>query len=152
SQALSGFWSTVNVRRFVRNPGDPQPDPTTPAPDLFNKGLDLDRAIVTAALPATGPLPLQKAPLAMLLGDALKSLSDRIHDATGPHDLACTYLSCNGRHTEVSELISLFAAVSDQAELQRVINGLTVLPMASTPANHRAWVASFGNLRDQHLN
>lgn len=144
--ALSGFWSRINTGGFV------QPDGSPTTLDVFNKGLDMDWAVLTAALTNRGSdLPLLRAPLVTVLGESLKNLVDRLRDNVIAHDLGCRFLDCsNGRfNTEVSELYRLLAAIPVDTDLNQELSRVTALTSSPYPG-HSRWKSTFDNLYSRH--
>ncbi|WP_437779220.1 hypothetical protein [Sorangium sp. So ce1097] len=146
SDTLGVFWKAVYGESLVTA------DSATPelmTEDPLNRGLQLDQAVLLAALTPveTSWLPLEGPVLLMLLSDGLRGLHERIQDFSALHDLGCRFKGCenNAVRTEVSELWSLFAAAADPARLPGAVSGATELA-ASPHAGHSGWRSVFDQL------
>src|SRR5262249_49304198 len=102
TQILGGFWARLDTKSFVA------PDGVTPTTlDVFGRGMMVNQAVLDAALdPDSQVRPLIGAPLAELLGQAFKTIHERLQENIAYHEVSCRLLPCqNGQlKTEVSEL------------------------------------------------
>src|SRR5262249_12626272 len=112
--------------------------------ELFARGLRADQAVLGAALQASAPMT--RAPLLLVLADALQSLSDRLADVGQFHDMACRFKDCVNPplRTEVSSLTRLLAAIPSSADLPSALGAATPIPAGAS------WRVVFERLTSQH--
>jgi hypothetical protein len=162
SIVLGTFWSAVNSKIGVPLPGTifgTLPGQTSPDVvfNLFQTAVEANRSVLTAALTnvarSTKP-PITSAPLVELLGDSLKSLSDRLDQVGLYQDLGCRFRadsgavatpSCrNGQlRTEIAELTRLLASLDDPAALHSTL--AADIPTAFPTGTWANWRTMFSN-------
>ena len=135
SQVLKAFWQSVYVNQLA------QQSAASAQGYAVTTGMVADEQVLAAAFGSvTGTPPLGGAPLAMLVGDALTTLHDRMGQISSFHDMGCRFETCL-TPTNLSEYWGVLATLGDKTRLTASVNLATHIP---------DWVASFRLMATQH--
>src|SRR5262249_41067173 len=140
SKVVGGFWEGAHGH------GVKTLDVTKPAAlavalaNASRTDLEADRQVLAAAF-APGA-PLNTAPLALIVSDALRPLQDKLSDVAVFHDLGCRYQQCAGGriHSEVSDFWALLGALGDGPALATEVGRF-----GTTSRVRDAWQPAFRN-------
>ncbi|WP_164012620.1 PA14 domain-containing protein [Pyxidicoccus trucidator] len=153
SQVLGEFWRGAYMSEHPLGMRDDELELPVEAvtadalQSLSDDYLKVDRAVLSAAFsnrssPATPPLT--SAPLALVVGDALRGMSQRLGQVAAGHDLACRFRDCSaGRvSSEVSQLWRLMGTLPDASSFTTLL--------ASSPKVSPEWRTTLGQLSSRH--
>jgi hypothetical protein len=100
---------------------------------MLETGLTADWAVLSAAFSDSSHL--DSPPLLAVVGDALRSTTDRLETVSAMHDAACRYKSCNDNidSTLTSQTWRALAAVLDVTDLSSALTAGALLKSAHLP-------------------
>jgi hypothetical protein len=107
----------------------------------------------TRAPDGKATMPLQTAPLLILLADGLEGMSQRLQEVGIYHDMGCAYVDCTkGVESEITHMVELLASVADPNALFAALNTAHNVTDASGQKVVRAdWLDVYDALSLNHL-
>ncbi|WP_155894091.1 hypothetical protein [Cystobacter fuscus] len=124
---LSTFWDAAYATRVhldTEIPSLPAEQLTdyldTYLGNVSNLSMAVERDVLRAALPVSGPPPMTSSALVLVMGEAFTGLTHRLESLRPLHDLGCRFKRCSPTEdsSQMSQLWGLLANLDDAGRLQ----------------------------------
>jgi hypothetical protein len=148
SAAIGQFWKSVYVDDLIRAQLFPR-DPTEAAAiakAISKSGFDADRQVLRAAFDKE--MPMQTAPLLLVVGDALSGLVERTESFGEMQDLVCSVRPCFPGDTTLGNYMKVLAAIAEDGSALK--EALSAVAKSRQPASLDSWKEEFNLFAEQH--